>query len=334
MKNRNDAPDETLEDALEEELIVPSKEAMRTSPRHWTGICEQDGARLDSYLAAHVEALSRSRVAQLVTDGKCLVAGKTAKPGLKLKKGQSVELSIPADVILAVLPQDLPLHIVYEDEDILVVDKAKGMVVHPAPGHPDGTLVNALMFHCGNRLSDINGVIRPGIVHRIDRDTSGLLVVAKNNAAHRRLSEDLSRHDIERTYLAVLDGRLGQDEGTVELPIGRHPVDRKRMSVRSRTGRHAITHYRVLQRFRSHTLVECRLETGRTHQIRVHMASLGHPVTGDEVYGKPYKGMNTQGQALHACRLKLVHPASGEPMVFETGLPAWISQLLEHISHQ
>ena len=334
MKNKIDELEDALEETLEEEFITLSENEVSPSPRHWTGICEEDGTRLDSYLAAHVEGLSRSRVAQLVTDGLCLVAGKPAKPGLKLKKGQSVELTIPADVILAVLPQDLPLHIVYEDEDILVVDKAKGMVVHPAPGHPDGTLVNALMFHCGSRLSDINGVIRPGIVHRIDRDTSGLLVVAKNNASHRRLSEDLTCHDIERSYLAVLDGRLGQDEGTVDLPIGRHPVDRKRMSIRSRSGRHAITHYRVLQRFRAHTLVECRLETGRTHQIRVHMASLGHPVTGDEVYGKPYKGMNTQGQALHACRLKLVHPASGEQMVFETGLPAWISQLLEHISHQ
>ena len=306
---------------------IPSAEVTRV----WSGQCQTDGERLDSWLSGTLPELSRSRVAQLLGQGLGTVDGKPAKPGLKLRQVQQVVLTIPGLVPLDVVPQDIPIRIVYEDDDILVVDKPKGLVVHPAPGHPDGTLVNALMFHCRDRLSNINGVIRPGIVHRIDRDTSGLLVVAKTNLAHQRLSDDLRRHDVVRTYLAVVDGRVKQDEGTISLPIGRHPVDRKRMSVHTRSGRDAVTHYRVLTPYHAHTLVECRLETGRTHQIRVHMASLGNPVTGDPVYGKACRLMNTQGQALHAFRLELTHPVTGERMSFETPYPDWLVTLLQRL---
>lgn len=316
----------------EEDQVVAAEEAWADGSRLWTGICDVDGERLDVFLASRVAGMSRSRAASLLSMGLGAVAGRPAKPGLKLRAGQSLSLRIPADEPLDVVAQCLPLDIVFEDDALLVVNKAKGMVVHPAPGHPDGTLVNALLYHCGSRLSTINGIIRPGIVHRIDRDTSGLLVVAKTDQAHRVLSEALQRHEVARTYLAVLDGRLKQEQGTVNLPVGRHPGDRKRMSVRSPAGRPAVTHFEVLSWYKAHTLVRCVLETGRTHQIRVHMASLGHPVTGDPVYGKPCRLMDTHGQALHAIELALAHPVSGEAMVFASPRPEWMNELIRRIS--
>jgi 23S rRNA pseudouridine1911/1915/1917 synthase len=287
------------------------------------------GERLDVYLVQLLPELSRSRIGQLVDENRVLVDGKPGKSGMKLKTGQHLAVSVPAPVPLEAVPQDIPLVIVHEDEDILVVDKPKGMVVHPAPGNPDGTLVNALLFHCGSRLSDINGIIRPGIVHRIDKDTSGLLVVAKNNKSHQSLSEALQVHGISRIYRAVVDGVVKTDEGVVDAPIGRHAKERKKMGINRRNGRHAVTRYRVLRRYRSHTLMEFVLETGRTHQIRVHMAYLGHPITGDTVYGTQCRLADTEGQALHARELQLVHPSTGETMIFESDEPEWMRKLVE-----
>ncbi len=296
---------------------------------HHSFVADGSGDRLDLQLAAFLPEVSRSRLANLISEGYAKVDGKPGKPGLKPKAGQILEIGVPVAVTLQVMPQDIPLVIVHEDDDILVLDKAKGMVVHPAPGNPDGTLVNALMYHCGDRLSDINGVIRPGIVHRIDKDTSGLLVVAKNNHAHVTLSEALQVHGISRIYRAVVDGVIKTDEGTVDAPIGRHPKDRKKMAVTPAHGRHAVTHYRVLRRFHGHTLMEFELETGRTHQIRVHMAFLGHPVTGDTIYGAPCRLMNTEGQALHAKQLGFIHPGTGLPVCYDAADPAWLTKLLE-----
>ena len=245
-----------------------------------------------------------------------------------------VEVLLPDPEPVDVLPQDIPLDIVYEDGDVIVVNKPVGMVVHPAPGHPDGTLVNALLFHCGDTLSGINGVLRPGIVHRIDRDTSGLIIAAKNDRAHLALAAQLQDHSLARVYEAVAVGSFREDSGTVDAPIGRHPVDRKRMAVEPRTGRPAVTHWSVLARYRGFTHVECRLETGRTHQIRVHLASVGHPLLGDTVYGsrKPWPGL--AGQCLHARRLKFIHPSTGCPVELECPLPDWFQAVLHKLERQ
>ena len=237
----------------------------------------------------------------------------------------------PPPEVLDVTPQNIPLDIVYEDGDLLVVNKPKGMVVHPAPGNPDGTLVNALLYHCGGSLSGINGVIRPGIVHRIDKDTSGLLIVAKNDRAHQSLAEQIAVHSFTRIYNAVVYGNLKTEEGTISAPLGRHPADRKRMAVLSSGGREAVTHYRVLERFSGFTLVECRLETGRTHQIRVHMAHIGHPVAGDPVYGPKKCITELHGQCLHARVIGFVHPATGEYLEFDSGLPPYFQQFLSKL---
>ena len=231
------------------------------------------------------------------------------------------------------LPQDIPLDVVYEDADVIVVNKPVGMVVHPAPGHPDGTLVNALLYHCKNSLSGINGELRPGIVHRIDRDTSGLIIAAKNDAAHLALAAQLQDHSLYRYYEAVCVGGLKEDSGTVDAPIGRHPVDRKKMAVDRKNGREAVTHWEVLGRYAGHTHIGCRLETGRTHQIRVHMASIGHPLLGDTVYGakKPVPGL--AGQCLHARKLSFVHPRTGERMTVECPLPGWFTAVLDRLEH-
>jgi 23S rRNA pseudouridine1911/1915/1917 synthase len=302
-----------------------------------TVTAEEAGARLDAYLASVTE-LTRSAAARLMEEEQVTLNGKRANKKDKVKAGDVIIVLLPEPEPDEAIPQDIPLDIVYEDEDILVVNKPCGMVVHPAAGNPDGTLVNAILYHCGDSLSGIGGVIRPGIVHRIDKDTSGLLVVAKNDAAHLALSEQLKVHRVRRVYHAIAIGNLREDMGTVDAPIGRHPTDRKKMAVLRGADAHArdaVTHYRVLERFAGMCHVECRLETGRTHQIRVHMASLGHPLLGDPVYG----GANHKfcenhpalihGQCLHAAELSLIHPRSGEEMHFTCPLPEDMERILE-----
>ena len=265
-----------------------------------TATSEDRGARIDAWLAAHMEGLTRSAAAKLLESGGVAVNGASAAKNYRLTGGETVEVTRPEAEEIAVEPQDIPLDVVYEDQDVIVVNKPVGLVVHPAPGHPDGTLVNALLHHCGDSLSGIGGEKRPGIVHRIDRDTSGLIIAAKNDAAHLALSAQLSDHTLARTYECLVMGNLRQDSGTVDAPIGRHPSDRKKMAVEPRNGRRAVTHWEVIARYNGVTHVRCRLETGRTHQIRVHMAYIGHPILGDTVYGakKPVPGL--AGQCLQA----------------------------------
>lgn len=294
---------------------------------HWTAEAADAGVRLDAFLAGKMEK-TRSAVQKLIEQGNVLVNGSAAAKNARLREGDQVEAEIPPPETLDVKPQNIPLDIVYEDGELLVVNKPKGMVVHPAAGNPDGTLVNALLFHCGESLSGINGVIRPGIVHRIDKDTSGLLIVAKNDRAHQSLAEQIAAHSFTRIYNAVVYGSLKEEKGTVSAAIGRHPSDRKRMAVLSSGGREAVTHYRVLEQFPGFTLVECRLETGRTHQIRVHMAHIGHPVAGDPVYGPKRCITELRGQCLHARVIGFVHPSTGEYLEFDSGLPAYFEQFL------
>lgn len=294
-----------------------------------------EGARLDSYLA-EAAGISRSAAARLAENGAVLLNGAPAGKKALLSVGDELTLDIPAPEEIDALPEDIPLHIVYEDGDLLVINKPSGMVVHPAPGNPGGTLVNALLFHCKGELSGIGGKLRPGIVHRIDKQTSGLLVVAKSDEAHRGLSAQLEGHNIRREYHALVQGGFSEDTGTVDLPIGRHPSDRKRMAVvrDGRTARPAVTHYRVAERFGAITHLILNLETGRTHQIRVHLSSLGHPLLGDTVYGggkTPFEKKHSaylDGQCLHAARLSFVHPRTGEPLSFEAALPQDFEALL------
>ena len=296
----------------------------------WIAAPEDAGARLDAFLAGKMEK-TRSSVQKLIEEENVRLNGAPAAKNARLREGDRVEATEPPPEVLDVKPQNIPLDIVYEDQDLLVVNKPKGMVVHPAAGNPDGTLVNALLFHCGDSLSGINGVIRPGIVHRIDKDTSGLLIVAKNDRAHQSLAEQIAVHSFTRIYNAVVYGIVKEEEGTVSAPIGRHPTDRKRMAVLSSGGREAVTHYRVLERFPGFTLVECRLETGRTHQIRVHMAHIGHPVAGDPVYGPKKCIIELQGQCLHARVIGFIHPATGEYLEFDSGLPPYFERFLEKL---
>ena len=277
-----------------------------------TATSEDRGVRIDAWLAAHVEGLTRSAAAKLLESGGVAVNGVSAAKNYRLTGGETVEVTRPEAEEIAVEPQDIPLDVVYEDQDVIVVNKPVGLVVHPAPGHPDGTLVNALLHHCGDSLSGIGGEKRPGIVHRIDRDTSGLIIAAKNDTAHLALSAQLSDHTLARTYECLVMGNLRQDSGTVDAPIGRHPTDRKKMAVEPRNGRRAVTHWEVIARYNGVTHVRCRLETGRTHQIRVHMAYIGHPILGDTVYGakKPVPGL--AGQCLQAVELRFVHPRTGK----------------------
>ena len=288
---------------------------------------DRDGERMDAFVARSAE-LTRSAAQKLLEEGRVTRGDKPLKKNDKTVAGQELCVDIPQAVEVDIVPQNIPLDIVFEDEHVIVVNKPVGMVVHPAPGHPDGTLVNALMYHCGDSLSGINGELRPGIVHRIDRDTSGLIIAAKNDAAHLALAAQLQDHTLARTYAAVAVGGFKEDEGTVNAPIGRHPIDRKKMAVDQKNGREAVTHWSVLERYSGYTLIECRLETGRTHQIRVHMASIGHPLLGDVVYGakKPYPGL--VGQCLHARKLKFVHPATGEAVEVECPLPDWFEAVL------
>ena len=293
---------------------------------------EDAGMRLDAFLAARLPELSRSRAASLVQEGRVTVNGRPASKSCRLTGGETLSVDLPeqpADTSLTA--QAIPLDVVYEDDDVIVVNKPAGLVVHPAPGHPDGTLVNALLHHCGDSLSGIGGEKRPGIVHRIDRDTSGLLIVAKNDFAHQSLSAQLADRSLSRVYEAVVHGGFRADSGTVNAPIGRHPVDRKRMAVTEKNSRHAVTHWEVIERYAGFTHIRCRLETGRTHQIRVHMAHIGHPLLGDMVYGagKPEKGL--EGQCLHARTLKFIHPRTGEHMELTSPLPEYFTAVLARL---
>ena len=281
---------------------------------------EDAGARLDAWLAGRLPDVTRSAAARLCEEGRVCSAGRPLAKNHRLTGAETVSVDLPDPAPIEAAPEDIPLDVVYEDDDVIVVNKPKGLVVHPAPGHPDGTLVNALLHHCGDSLSGIGGALRPGIVHRIDRDTSGLLIAAKNDFAHQRLSAQLQDHTLSRIYRCIVAGNLREDAGTVDAPIGRCPADRKKMAVVA-NGRNAVTHWAVLERFPGYTYVECRLETGRTHQIRVHMAYIGHPILGDTVYGnkKPVPGL--QGQCLHAVGLRFLHPRTGEAVELWCGLP-------------
>ena len=292
---------------------------------------EAAGQRLDRYLAESVEGMTRSAAARLLEEGRVTLDGRAAGKNHRLRGGEALAVDVPDPEPAEALPEDIPLSIVYEDEDIVVVDKPVGMVVHPAPGHPDGTLVNALLFHCAGSLSGVGGALRPGIVHRIDRDTSGLIVAAKNDFVHQGLAAQLQDHSMRRTYEAVVVGNLREDSGTVDAPIGRHPTDRKRMAVTEKNSRAAVTHWQVLRRYPGYTYIRCVLETGRTHQIRVHMAYLGHPLYGDTVYGAKKPAADMTGQCLHAVALDLTHPRTGERMHFTSPLPAEFTALLEKL---
>ena len=293
----------------------------------------ESGLRLDVFLAENLENTSRSAAQKLLEAGAVTLDGKPLRKQDRTVAGAAYELVLPEVQETAIEPRDLPLDIVWEDADLLVLNKPKGLVVHPAPGHWDDTLVNALMYHCKDSLSGINGELRPGIVHRIDKDTSGLLIVAKNDFAHQALAEQLQDHSLSRTYEAVVKGGFREDEGTVDAPIGRHPVDRKKMAVTEKNSRPAVTHWRVLERFGQYTLIECRLETGRTHQIRVHMAHIHHPLLGDTVYGSPKPELGQDSQCLHARELRFRHPRTGEEITVSCPRPAWFEAVLEKLRH-
>ena len=293
-----------------------------------TPSAEDIGTRIDKYISDNI-ALTRSAVQGLISKGSVTADGKAVNKNYKLRGGEVITVEIPEPEPMDAVPEDIPLNIVYEDDDLLVVNKPKGMVVHPAHGNYTGTLVNALLYHCGGSLSGINGVIRPGIVHRIDKNTSGLLIVAKNDASHLKLAEQIKAHSFTREYEAVVTGALKNTSGTVDAPIGRHKTDRKKMCVTTENSRNAITHYEVLKQYGGYAHVRLRLETGRTHQIRVHMAYIGHPVLGDDVYGKPYKGL--EGQCLHARKIGFIHPATDEYMEFSSELPEYFQSVLRKL---
>lgn len=292
---------------------------------------EDVGTRIDVFLAENMEDLSRSGVQKLIDEGMITLNGGKTKANYKLREKDVIDVTVPEVKEVEILPEDIPLDILYEDADVIVVNKPQGMVVHPAPGHTSGTLVNALMFHCGDDLSGINGEKRPGIVHRIDKDTSGVLMIAKNDMAHQSLAAQLAEHSITRKYNAVVYNGFNEDEGTVNKPIGRNPQDRKKMAVTEKHSRHAVTHYRVIERMEKFTLIEAQLETGRTHQIRVHMTYIGHPLLGDPVYGPKKQPVSLEGQALHARVLGFIHPRTGEYMEFEAPLPPHFEALLERL---
>ena len=300
--------------------------------RELTAATEHAGVRLDAFLSAD-GALTRSQAARLIAEGRVRVNGKPAAKSARLSGGETVTVDVPQLRETALSPQDIPLDVVYEDDDVIVVNKPTGLVVHPAPGHPDGTLVNALLHHCGDSLSGIGGEKRPGIVHRIDRDTSGLIIAAKNDAAHLALSAQLKDHSLSRTYECLVTGNMKQDSGTVDAPIGRSSADRKKMAVVP-TGRRAVTHWEVVARYPGVTHLRCRLETGRTHQIRVHMAYIGHPILGDTVYGakKPVPGLT--GQCLHATGLRFIHPRTGEPVELHCPLPPEFTAMLQKLQNK
>lgn len=290
--------------------------------------CKENGVRADKYIASCGIELSRAAAVALIEDGKITVNGAAVNKKTKLFSGDKIIVQIPDPVAYEAKAEDIPLDIVFEDNCLLVVNKHKGMVVHPAAGNYEGTLVNALLYHCGDSLSGINGVIRPGIVHRIDKDTSGLLIVAKTDAAHRHLAAQIKEHSFTREYEAVVFGSLKSDSGAVDAPIGRNPNDRKKMCVTEKNSKHAVTHYEVITRYKGYTHIRCRLETGRTHQIRVHMAYIGHPVAGDAVYGVKREKLDFEGQCLHARKIGFIHPESGEYHEFTSDLPEYFEKFL------
>jgi len=293
---------------------------------------EDAGARLDSFLAKSMENTSRSAAQQLIDDGRVTLRGKAVKSSYKVAENDEFEVEVPETVEDAgLVAQDIPLDVIYEDSDLIVVNKPKGLVVHPAPGHADGTLVNALMYHCGDSLSGVGGELRPGIVHRIDMETSGLLIAAKNDFAHRHLSDQLKDRSLSRVYETIVRGSIRDDSGTIDAPIGRHPTDRKRMAVTQRNSRNAVTHYEVIARYDGYTHLRCKLETGRTHQIRVHLAHIGHPVLGDMVYGMKKPELGLDSQCLHARRIKFIHPRTGERVELESSLPEYFTTVLEKL---
>lgn len=287
--------------------------------------------RVDKFLSSMLPEQSRSYLQKIIKEGSVLVNGKPVKASYRMEDADVVTIDLPELTEPQIEAEDLPLDILYEDEDLLIVNKPKGMVVHPSAGHSSGTLVNAVLYHCRGQLSGINGVMRPGIVHRIDKDTTGALVICKNDYAHSHVAEQLKVHSITRKYRAIVTGVIREEEGTVDAPIGRHPSERKKMAVNEKNGKRAVTHYRVLQRFANHTYIECQLETGRTHQIRVHMASLHHPILGDTVYGPEKNPYHLEGQTLHAQVLGLNHPVTGEYIEVEAPLPPYFQKLLQKL---
>ena len=291
---------------------------------------ESTNQRLDAFLASSLDGLTRSQATQLIESGEVAVNGRAVSKSYKLAGGEDIAVTLPEPEPVEAVPQDIPLDVVYEDADVIVVNKPSGMVVHPAPGHPDGTLVNALLYHCAGTLSGVGGALRPGIVHRIDRDTSGLIIAAKNDAAHQYLSAQLADHTLARTYECIVVGKLREDRGTVDAPIARHPTDRKRMAVVA-GGREAVTHWEVIARYPGYTHVRCRLETGRTHQIRVHMAYIGHPILGDTVYGAKKEVPGLTGQCLHAVGLRFLHPRTHEVVELSCPLPEEFTRMLQKI---
>ena len=291
---------------------------------------ESKNQRLDAFLASSLDGLTRSQATRLIESGEVAVNGRAVSKSYKLAGGEDIAVTLPEPEPVEAVPQDIPLDVVYEDADVIVVNKPSGMVVHPAPGHPDGTLVNALLYHCAGTLSGVGGALRPGIVHRIDRDTSGLIIAAKNDAAHQYLSAQLADHTLARTYECIVVGKLREDRGTVNAPIARHPTDRKRMAVVA-GGREAVTHWEVIARYPGYTHVRCRLETGRTHQIRVHMAYIGHPILGDTVYGAKKEVPGLTGQCLHAVGLRFLHPRTHEVMELSCPLPEEFTRMLQKI---
>ena len=292
--------------------------------------CDREGLRLDAFLSEQLENMSRSVVQHLMESGAVLVSGKPVKKNYRTRVGDEIVLEIPQPEPVELLPENIPLDIRYEDQDVVVVNKPKGLVVHPAPGHWSGTLVNALLYHCGDSLSGINGQLRPGIVHRIDMDTSGLLIVAKNDFAHAALAEQLQDHSLSRVYEAIVVGNIKADSGTIDAPIGRHPVDRKKMAVTEKGSRPAVTHYEVIARYSGYTHLRCRLETGRTHQIRVHLSWRGHPILGDTVYGRG-KALGLESQCLHARSLSFRHPRTGQLITVDSELPEYFEHVLKKL---
>lgn len=290
---------------------------------------EQEGERLDKYLALIYEKQSRSFFQKIIKENLVLVNGKAQKANYRISAEDTVSVTIPKAQEIEIVPEDIPLDILYEDEDVLVVNKPKGMVVHPSAGHYTGTLVNAVMYHCKDSLSGINGAIRPGIVHRIDMDTTGALIVCKNDNAHVKIAQQIKEHSVTRRYRGIVNGVVKEDTGRIEGAIGRHPVERKKMAINEKNGKPAITHYKVLERFNNHTYMEFELETGRTHQIRVHMASIGHPLLGDTLYGSGKNPYHLQGQTLHAMVIGFIHPSTRAYLEVEAPLPEYFQKLLK-----